>query len=68
MANARDRVRQRLATAVAALEGIRLDLLRLHAGVGSPDDLTANLEHARDISVAVNAELAAREEVDRLFE
>jgi serine/threonine-protein kinase len=68
MANARDQVRQRLATAVAALEGIRLDLLRLHAGVGSPDDLTTNMERARDICVAVNAELAGREEVDRLFE
>jgi serine/threonine-protein kinase len=68
MVNARDRVRQRLATAVTALEGIRLDLLRLHAGVGSPDDLTANLERARDISEAVNAELAGREEVDRLLE
>jgi serine/threonine-protein kinase len=68
MENARDRVRQRLATAVAALEGIRLELLRLHAGVGSPDDLTTNLERARAISEAVNAELAGREEVDRLLE
>jgi hypothetical protein len=50
------------------LEGIRLDLLRLHAGVGSPDDLTTNLERARAISEAVNAELAGREEVDRLLE
>jgi serine/threonine-protein kinase len=68
MEHGRDRVRQRLATAVAALEGIRLDLLRLHAGVGSPDDLTTNLERARAISEAVNAELAGREEVDRLLE
>jgi len=68
MKDGRDRVRQRLATTVAALEGIRLDLLRLHAGVGSPDDLTTNLKRARDISATVNAELAGREEVDRLLE
>jgi serine/threonine-protein kinase len=63
---ARTAARRRLATAVAALENIRLDLLRLQAGVGSPNDLTADLEKAREISEAVNAELAARDEVERL--
>jgi len=47
---ARDRAREeRLEETVAALENLRLDLLRLHAGVGSPDDLTAALEKGREM-------------------
>ncbi len=49
---------ERLATVVAALENIRLDLLRLRAGQDSIDDLTADLQAAREIG----------EEIDRLFE
>jgi len=64
---ARDATRQRLATAVAALEVIRLDLLRLQAGVGSPEDLTADLERAREIAAAVSAEIAGRQEVSALL-
>jgi serine/threonine-protein kinase len=64
---ARDRVRERMEQAVAALEGIRLDLLRLHAGVGSPDDLTADLDQAREVNEAVNAELEGRREVEKLL-
>ena len=46
---ARDRASERLEDAVAALENLRLDLLRLHAGVGSPDDLTGRTrEGSRD--------------------
>jgi serine/threonine-protein kinase len=63
---ARDATRRRLEAAVAALENIRLDLLRLQAGVGSPDDLTADIEKAREINEAVNAELAGRREVERI--
>ena len=58
---------QRLAAAVAALENLRLDLLRLQAGVGSADDLTRDLEEAREISDVVSAELAARAEVHGLL-
>jgi serine/threonine-protein kinase len=64
---ARERVRERLEGTVAAIENIRLDLLRLHAGVGSPDDLTADLEQARAIGEAVDAELAGRREVEELL-
>ena len=64
---ARDRVRERLEQAVAALEGIRLDLLRLHAGVGSPDDLTADLDQAREVNEAVNAELEGRRAVEHML-
>lgn len=62
----RARVRGRLEQAVAALETIRLDLLRLQAGVGSAEDLTVDLEAAEAINQAVNAELSGRAEVDRL--
>jgi predicted Ser/Thr protein kinase len=67
LAQARDATQQRLATAIAALENIRLDLLKLQAGVGSADDLTSDLESAREINEAVKAELAARAEVDRVL-
>jgi predicted Ser/Thr protein kinase len=65
--SARGKVRQRLATAVAAIESVRLDLLRLHAGVGSADELTADLARARDIAGAVDASVAARRDVDKLL-
>jgi hypothetical protein len=64
---ARSRARDRMEQAVAALETIRLDLLRLHAGVGTPDDLTADLLKAQEINESVNAELAAQAEVERLL-
>ena len=65
---ARDRARERLEETVAALENLRLDLLRLHAGVGSPDDLTAALEKAREMGDAIDAELAGRSAVRMLLE
>lgn len=54
----REAVQRRLKDAVAALETIRLNLLRLHAGAGSVQRLTTDLTLARE---------AARE-VERLFE
>lgn len=62
-----DMARSRLSTAVAALETIRLDLMRLVAGLGSADDLTADLERAREVSRAIDAEIAGRREVERLL-
>ncbi len=64
---ARAKAQSRMESAVAALENIRLDLLRLHAGVGSHDELTADLEHAREIADLVDAELAASDDVERLL-
>ena len=61
----RARVRERLEQAVAALETIRLDLLRLQAGVGSAEDLTIDLVAAEAINRAVDAELSGRAEVER---
>lgn len=60
---ARERARDRLESAVAALENMRLDLLRLQAGIGTPDQLTEDLEKAQEVSAAVDAELEGRVEV-----
>ena len=63
LAAARDAAKQRLADAVTALETIRLDLLRLTAGAGSVEGLTADLAEARAVSEQVGRLLAARDEV-----
>ncbi|MBI4501479.1 MAG: serine/threonine protein kinase [Gemmatimonadetes bacterium] len=52
-----------LVQTMAALENIRLALLRLQAGSGSVQDLSLWLERARDIGDRVGRELEAREEV-----
>jgi len=52
---ARREVAGRHASASAALENIRLQLLRLHAGIGAPSDLTADLEAARAIERQISA-------------
>jgi predicted Ser/Thr protein kinase len=57
---------RRLADAVTALENLRLDLLRLRAGVGHSDGLTASLEEAKLLGESVDAELAGRAEVEAL--
>ncbi len=54
---------ERLTEAVAALENVRLGLLRLRAGVGSVDDLTEHIERAQEIGERIDAELAGRREV-----
>ena len=51
---------------VAALESLRLDLLRLHAASASPDDLTRDIEAAERIGDEIAAQLAARESVERI--
>ncbi len=63
----RDRAAQRLATAVAALENIRLDLLRLSAGVGTVNQVSADLTAARQLGAEVDAMLAGRREVEALL-
>ena len=57
---------QRSTIVVAALESLRLDLLRLHAASASPDDLTRDLEAAQRIGDDIAAQLAARESVERI--
>ena len=63
----RDAAVRRLATTVAALENIRLDLLRLTAGVGTLDQISADLTAARAIGSEVDAVLAGRREVESLL-
>jgi hypothetical protein len=52
---------------VAALENVRLALLRLRGGVGSVKDLTAYLNRAREIGERIDAQIAAGDEVRRLL-
>ncbi|MDB4914239.1 MAG: protein kinase [Gemmatimonadetes bacterium] len=54
----------RLAESVAALEGIRLDLLRLHAGAGDLAPLTTLIDAARLIGEDVSRLADARREAD----
>ncbi|MGH7341674.1 MAG: hypothetical protein ACREKH_14375, partial [Candidatus Rokuibacteriota bacterium] len=54
----------RLGEALGALEVIRLDLLRLHGGVGTVDGLTADLGAARRVGEQVDALLDGRREAD----
>jgi hypothetical protein len=56
-------VAARLATVLSVLEMLRLDLVRLAAGAAAPDDLTADIEAAREIGREVDALLQARGEV-----
>ncbi len=60
----RELLQQRLADAVAALETIRLNLLRLHAGTGSIQRLTTDLDLARQVAEAVDLLLEGHREVE----
>src|SRR5213592_867031 len=60
----RDLVQQRLKDAVAALETIRLNLLRLHAGTGSVRSLTTDLGLARELARDIDAHVEALREVE----
>ena len=57
---------ERLAVAVAALEGLRLNLLRLHAGAATLHELTQDVEAARRVGEEIDAALRAREEVEEI--
>jgi hypothetical protein len=61
----RDDAARHLAVTVAALENIRLDLLRLKAGVGTVDQITADLSAAREVHAEVERALEARREVEQ---
>jgi hypothetical protein len=57
-----------LTEAVAALESLRVGMLRVKAGAASIEDLTLSLERAQAIGDRIDAELLGREDVDRLLE
>jgi hypothetical protein len=63
---AHENVGARLRDVIAALDVVRLGLLRLHAGAGSPADLTEDLELALEVGAQVDALLQARSEVDQI--
>jgi serine/threonine-protein kinase len=58
---------QRLAATVAALESIRLDLLRLQMGSAGIESVTASIEAARRIGDQIGDAVAAQDEVERLL-
>ena len=53
--------------AVSAIESIRLDLLRLSVQAMSPAELTADLGRVRALGAAVDRQLSAAAEVERLL-
>ncbi len=57
---ARDEAEKRLSTAVAALETIRLDLLRLSGGVGNLAAITADVNAAREVGDQIDRLLSQR--------
>jgi hypothetical protein len=65
---ARDAMHAKLGEAVSALESIRLNLLRLHAGAATVAGLTTHLGLAAQVSEEVERMLAARDETERLLE
>ena len=60
----RDAALRRLGDVVAALETIRLNLLKLHAGAGSVQTLTTDLGLAREVSAEIDRLLAGQREAD----
>jgi serine/threonine-protein kinase len=65
--DARAAAEQRLAEVVGALETIRLQLLRMHAGVGNVDSMTADLNAALDMSKDLEYLIEGGRDVDHLL-
>ena len=63
--DARDAAQARLGEVLGALETIRLELLRMHAGAGNVESMTADLGSAKDLSAAIAGLLAGGREVER---
>jgi hypothetical protein len=63
----REHATDSLATTVAALENIRLDLLRLQLGDGQVASVTASLEAARTVAADLSARADAHRELDELL-
>ncbi|MEO7457695.1 MAG: serine/threonine-protein kinase [Gemmatimonadaceae bacterium] len=61
----RDLVHDKLGDAVGALETIRLNLLRLHAGSATVEGLTTHIGIAAEVSAEVERLIAARDEVEK---
>jgi serine/threonine-protein kinase len=61
----RERAGERLAATVAALENIRLDLLRLQLGDGRVESVTTSLLAAQDVALDLSNYVSAAREVER---
>jgi len=64
----RDEAREKLKDAVAALETIRLGLLHMHAGSGTVESVTMEIQAARGLSDDMENLLAGHREVERLLQ
>ena len=64
---ARASAENRLGAAVTALESLRLDLLRLRAGAGSVEGMTADLAAAKELGENADRLLAGAREVDAVL-
>ena len=62
---ARDEAQNRLSETVAALENLRVDLMRLRTGVVRLDSVTTNLGAARDLAAHVDRLLQGYEEIEK---
>ena len=60
----RDVVHDKLTAAVSALETVRLNLLRLHAGSAAVEGLTTHIGIAQEVSDEIERMVAARTEID----
>jgi serine/threonine-protein kinase len=65
MRDIRDEIHAKMSETVGALETIRLNLLRLHAGSATVEGLTTHLGVAAEVSEAVERLIAAHEEMER---
>jgi eukaryotic-like serine/threonine-protein kinase len=63
----RDEVHAKLRDAVGALETIRLNLLRLHAGSATVEGLTTQIGLALDVSEEIERLIAAQEETEDIL-
>lgn len=68
LASTRDAAQRRLADAVAALETIRLDLLRMQAGAGSVESITEDLAKACELSDDIERLLEGQRDVERVLQ
>jgi hypothetical protein len=64
----RELVHDRLTGAVAALETIRLNLLRLHAGSAAVEGVTTHIGLAEDVSAEIERMIAARDEAEAVVD
>jgi hypothetical protein len=64
----RDEAQRRMQDAVAALETLRVDMLRLSAGTAELQSVTTRLGSAREVAADIQQLLEAQQEVRELLE